>query len=103
MKHNIGSKQAAALAKIKFGDKAFAARSGKTFYVGVWRIRFFDYLIDKIHGQGKSWAEALQSAGVEIPVAPTLIAEKEAPRQNDAMPEDTDAKTPLYGNNPSEL
>lgn len=85
MKH-IGSKMAAELARKKYGDKAFVVRSGKQFYVGVFRIRFFNYLIDRIHGQGKSWELALRNAGVEIPVAPTLPAEKEAPWQVDQDP-----------------
>lgn len=103
MKHNIGSKMAAKLAREKYGDKAFVGRSGKQFYVGVFRIRFWNYLIDKIYGQGKSWETALISAGVEIPTIKIVSddqvssAIKQIQTQIDAIPEDTDAKDPGEG------
>jgi hypothetical protein len=60
---NIKSKRAAFLAVKKFGPKAFVATDGKRFWVATLRLGFWVCL-----GSGKSWAEALSKAGIELPV-----------------------------------
>ena len=69
---NIGSKQAELLARKEFGKRTYVARIGKRFEVGVVSNGLcFSYGTRLVKGTGKSWAEALQNAGIEIP-APVL-------------------------------
>jgi len=78
----IGSKMAAKLATEKFGDGAFAMRQGKEFIVGdtFW-------MFNRERGRGKSWREALENAGLEIPI-PIRAVSPMAPLV--ATPEETD-------------
>ncbi len=68
-KKNIGSKQAEKLAKQKHGPKAYAMRSGRRYYIGVLKWSVCRHFVGNIYGTGKSWAEALNSAGISIPVS----------------------------------
>jgi hypothetical protein len=63
----IGSKQAAILARGKFGKAAYVGRSGASFYVGVLRLKAGAYYLKHILGVGSSWERALVAAGVKIP------------------------------------
>lgn len=80
---NIGSRAAAELARKNFGRRAYAARRGKLFEVGVmpdWRLGGVSYRF--IKGQGRSWSEALRNAGVNVVVdvksiVPTTMPEEE--------------------------
>lgn len=60
----IGSKQAELLARKKFGPKAYALRTSNAFEIG----RFWG-TFRIVSGKGKSWTEALRSAGIEIPAS----------------------------------
>jgi hypothetical protein len=66
MKHNIGSRQAENMARKKFGDRAAVQRSGKHFRVGVVVDLGIFYAFN-VKGSGKSWAQALTAAGIELP------------------------------------
>jgi hypothetical protein len=66
---NIGSKQAELLARKEFGKRTYVARIGKRFEVGVVSNGLcFSYGTRLVKGTGKSWAEALSKAGIELPV-----------------------------------
>jgi hypothetical protein len=67
-KRGIGSKQAAKLARERFGDKAYVKRQGKYFFVGQIRFQLGGYCVDAMRGFGKSWETALKDAGISIPV-----------------------------------
>ena len=91
----IGSKMAAKLAAGRFGERAYVKRCGKVFSVGNVK-RYWFLRIDRIHGAGKSWAEALKDAGVDIPRGSQMSALKAADELLRAilspatMPEDDD-------------
>jgi hypothetical protein len=68
---NIGSKQAELLARKRLGPKAYAKRCGKAFDIGRKYVSIGCVQVDLLAGTGKSWSEALQNAGIEIP-APVL-------------------------------
>lgn len=63
----IGNREALELAKKKLGSKAMIARTKTMFFVGLRLTRSWWH----VKGEGKSWSEALQNAGIEIP-APVL-------------------------------
>jgi hypothetical protein len=68
MKQIIGSKMAAKLAREQYGERAYVARVGKKFEVGVFsRGLCFLYGTRLVQGSGKSWEAALIDAGVLIP------------------------------------
>jgi hypothetical protein len=66
-KKPIGSRQAAKLAREKFGERAYVARSGGLFQVNVLKSRFGGMSLIYTKGAGKSWEKALIAAGVTIP------------------------------------
>lgn len=102
---NIGSKQAATLAKAQYGPKAYVARSGKKFYVGKFSFKFGHHYIDLVLGEGKSWEQALVASGITVPQPlqigfPPIQVSDNLARFNvngDADPNDSDAKEPLGG------
>jgi len=87
----IGSKMAAKLAAEKFGNRAYVKRCGKVFSVGNVK-RYWFLRIDRIHGAGKSWTEALIRAGIpiEIHTKAQALATLDAMTPPDTMPEDDD-------------
>jgi Tfp pilus assembly protein PilV len=64
---NIGSKQAELLARKRLGPKAYAKRCGKAFDIGRKYVSIGCVQVDLLAGTGKSWAEALSRAGIEVP------------------------------------
>ena len=66
MKHNIGSRQAAKLARERFGERAAVQRRGKEFSVGTI-VNLLGCRMLMVKGCGKSWAQALTAAGIELP------------------------------------
>lgn len=67
----IGNREALELAQKKFGERAMVARSGRLFLICAPINRPGFLVIGCVRGEGKSWSEALQNAGIEIP-APVL-------------------------------
>jgi len=65
---NIGSKQAELLARKKLGPKAYAKRCGKAFDIGRKYGSIGCVQVDLLAGTGKSWAQALTNAGIEVPI-----------------------------------
>jgi len=66
-KRNIGSRQAEKLARERYGEKAYAMRSGRRYYIGVLRWNVCRYFVGNIYGVGRSWSDALRAAGVAVP------------------------------------
>lgn len=66
---NIGNKMAMKLAKEKFGDKAGILRHGCYFMiVKIWHLSK-RLSVTTLKGIGRSWKNALEDAGVNIPNA----------------------------------
>ena len=63
----IGSKMALKLARNKLGPKAYAKRCGKFFDIGRKYGSIGCVQVDLLAGTGKSWAQALTAAGIELP------------------------------------
>jgi hypothetical protein len=88
-KKPIGSRQAEEMARVKFGERAFAMRQGKMFIVGTGiKVPFFDIHWDHHYGTGKSWAEALTAVGITIPAnAPYLPPTVQHMIEKDGVPD----------------
>ena len=82
----IGSKMAVEIARKRWGRGAFAMRQDKEFIVGDTILG-----LNRSRGKGKSWALAVENAGLEIPIRIKAVSPYTLPDYlPDTMPEDDD-------------